>query len=141
MLDASSGLASQTDMLRGEVEAFVQSIGAGESRRRFERISCRVPARIPVNGDQVAVTILDIGAGGAQLDTPIDLPLGSRLDLSIDGAGGPLATRIARHGKAGVVLLFPQDDASQGAITRVIASLKAAPAGPMAHPMARPVAA
>src|SRR5690606_36472533 len=67
MLDASSGLASQTDMLRGEVEAFVQSIGAGESRRRFERISCRVPARIPVNGDQVAVTILDIGAGGAQL--------------------------------------------------------------------------
>jgi len=126
VLDASSNLAAQADLLRGEVESFVRSIGANESRRRFERITCHVQAHVVIDGRPVAMAILNIGAGGAQLDTSLALPLGTQLELSIDGVDAKLATRIARQSETGTVLLFSQDDDSQDAITRLLASLNAA---------------
>lgn len=124
VLDASDEVASQSDRLRGEVESFVRGIGVEQKRRRFERIQCRLKARI-FHGSQVRdVAIVNIGAGGAQLDFRLDEKLGSAVKLEVEAADATLHARVARQAENGTALIFRQDEGSQDDVARVLAAAK-----------------
>lgn len=73
---------------------------ANEDRRVYPRVPVALPAFLQSDGIRHHVQLLDISAGGAKLDCPVDLPLGVSVFLD---CGVVARAAVVRWKNAGVV--------------------------------------
>jgi hypothetical protein len=74
--------------------------------RQHDRVACRLSATLQVAAEhrgkvvvartagegsgQVRVTVVDVSPGGLALESPVYFPKGCRLEVQVDGLGGPV---------------------------------------------------
>ena len=69
-------------------------------RRVYARVPVALPAFLQVNGERHAVQILDLSPGGAKLDCPASLPVGTTVILDCGALG---RSAVVRWQSAGVM--------------------------------------
>ncbi len=110
VLEASGDLARQTSELRGEVEAFVESMRTAGERRTFERFACDLPARVEAGGRVYEGRIVDISGAGCRFAGGLDVLPGAPLRVILTGHPEPLTGRLARiEGKFAGISLTQND--------------------------------
>jgi hypothetical protein len=81
-------------------------------RRVYPRVEVALPAFLQADGARHAVRILDLSAGGAKLDCPVDLPTGTAVILDCGTLGRPAIVRWQTAGALGICFdseLDPRD--------------------------------
>lgn len=58
-----------------------QKCDPGAERRVYPRVPVALPAFLEANGERHAIQILDLSPGGAKLDCPASLPVGTAVTL------------------------------------------------------------
>ena len=110
--DASDTMAGQADKLSVEVKDFLSAIKGAGTRHEFHRLSVDVPAQvIGTDGTRIATRANQISIGGAWIAARIDQPLGSMVEVTLEGVDRPIRSRVAGHTGSGTRLQFPMDTA------------------------------
>jgi methyl-accepting chemotaxis protein len=109
VLSASQDLSHQAEELRTEVENFLAAIQTAGERRSYERYPASLAASLTIAGRIVKCRVIDISLGGASIDTALPEPVGTMIDLSVDGMID-VRGRIAGGGENRVRLQFSLDD-------------------------------
>ena len=110
--DVSHDMAKQTDRLSVEVMDFLTAIRGAGTCHEFERFEVNLPARLQVAGGGVqAARARMISIGGVWLDAHLDLPLGSIVEINLEGFARPIMARVAGFIERGMRLQFPMDTA------------------------------
>ncbi|CAK0773716.1 methyl-accepting chemotaxis protein [Azospirillaceae bacterium] len=109
--DASSSMAGQTEKLSVEVKDFLNAVKTTGSKHKFERLDADVPASILVGGRTQSARARQMSIAGAWLDVRISQPLGSLVEISLQGVSRPIKARIAGLSDKGTRLQFPMDSA------------------------------
>ncbi len=125
VLEASGDLARQTNELRGEVEAFVESMRTAGERRTFERHACDVAARIEVGGRSYEGRLVDISGAGCRFAGEIDALPGAPLRVSVSGQTETLTGRLARRERGFVGISLSQNDTIHRLVKTIVATGKA----------------
>lgn len=73
-----------------------------EDRRAFPRVPVAMPAFLQANGQRHAVHLLDLSAGGAKLNCPATLPIGTAVILDCGTLGRPAVVRWQTGGVLGL---------------------------------------
>lgn len=71
-------------------------------RRIYPRVPVALPAFLQANGDRHPVQILDLSPGGAKLDCPASLPVGTAVTLDCGTLGRSAVVRWQSAGVIGV---------------------------------------
>ena len=109
---ASRDMAKQTGRLSAEVKDFLTAIRGAGTRHEFERLEVNLAARVQVAGGSPQTARAEmISIGGVWLDGHLDLPLGSVVDVNLEGIGRPITARVAGFSERGTRLQFPMDTA------------------------------
>ena len=120
---ASDTMAGQSEKLSVEVKDFLSAIKGAGSKHEFHRLSVDAPAHVNIGGNKVATRASQISIGGAWLNTRIDQPLGTQVELSLEGVAKPVKARIAGLTDHGTRLQFPMDTAHLTLMTSVLEQL------------------
>ena len=107
--DASGSMAAQTEKMSVEVKDFLSAIKGSGTKHQFERLDTDVQASVSVAGRSQTVHARQVSIAGAWLDVRIDQPLGSSVDVTLQGVSRPIKARIAGHSDKGTRLQFPMD--------------------------------
>ena len=118
---ASSSMASQSDKLSVEVKDFLVAIRDAGNTHDFERLDIDVPAKLRLGNKVINCRARQISAGGAWLDTSVDQPLGSQIEITLEGLAQPVHARIAGLANTGTRLQFPMDSAH---LAQMVAALE-----------------
>jgi len=73
-----------------------------EDRRVYPRVPVALPAFLQANGERHFVQILDLSAGGAKLDCPLSLPVGTAVTLDCGTLGRAAVVRWQTAGVVGI---------------------------------------
>lgn len=73
-----------------------------EDRRAFPRVPVAMPAFLQANGQRHAVHLLDLSPGGAKLNCPATLPIGTAVILDCGTLGRPAVVRWQTGGVLGL---------------------------------------
>ena len=73
-----------------------------EDRRAYPRVPVAMPAFLQANGQRHAVHLLDLSAGGAKLNCPATLPIGTAVILDCGTLGRPAVVRWQTGGVLGL---------------------------------------
>ncbi|GEM_PF-6383764 len=112
-------LISQSELLAGDVGDFLSAFEHASDRRQFERVQVAMAASLRVQGRDLAVTLIDISVGGAQLDRDAGAAPGSEIRLSM--AGGPVVRgRVIGNEGGRTRLQFALDRETQSALTQTL---------------------
>jgi len=122
VLTASGDLAAQTNELRGEVEAFVESMRTAGERRTFERHACDVAARVEVGGRVYEGRIIDISGAGCRFAGEVDAAPGAPLRVFVQGHAQPLTGRLARREREFAGISLSQNDAIHSLVKAIVAA-------------------
>ncbi|MEI6558756.1 MAG: hypothetical protein WCO00_10140 [Rhodospirillaceae bacterium] len=106
---ASSSMSGQTEKLNVEVGDFLTAVKGAGDRNHFERLEANLKARVTVAGRTVDSLVKQLSIGGAWLDSRIDQPAGTLIDLAIDGIPRTIRARAAGRSDKGTRLQFPMD--------------------------------
>jgi methyl-accepting chemotaxis protein len=105
VMDTAQMLGEASQALTSSVAGFLDSISADlDERRRTNRISLAASGTIEIDGRSVPVEVVDISAEGARIVDPLDVPVGSRALLTMDGVRS--TGRVAWVNEAGTGLEF-----------------------------------
>ena len=88
-----------------------------EDRRAHPRVPVALPAFLQANGERHAVRLLDLSAGGAKLDCPVNLPAGATVILDCGLLGRAALVRWQNGGIVGVAFEKELDDGDVSALT------------------------
>jgi methyl-accepting chemotaxis protein len=124
VLAASGDLAQQTNELRGEVEAFVESMRTAGERRTFERHACDVAARVEVGGRSHEGRLVDISGAGCRFAGDIDALAGAPLRVFVSGQTEALTGRLARRERGFAGISLTQSDTIHRLVKSIVASGK-----------------
>ena len=120
-------LISQSELLAGDVGDFLSAFEHASDRRQFERVQVAIAASLRVQGRDLAVTLIDISVGGAQLDRDAGAAPGSEIRLSM--ADGPVVRgRVIGNEGGRTRLQFALDRETQSALTQTLTRIARAPA-------------
>ena len=107
--DASGSMAAQTEKMSVEVKDFLSAIKGSGTKHQFERLDIDVQASVSIAGRSQNAHARQVSIAGAWLDVRIDQPLGSSVDVTLQGVSRPIKARIAGHSDKGTRLQFPMD--------------------------------
>ena len=107
--DASGSMAAQTEKMSVEVKDFLSAIKGSGTKHQFERLDTDVQASVSIEGRSQTAHARQVSIAGAWLDVRIDQPLGSSVDVTLQGVSRPIKARIAGHSDKGTRLQFPMD--------------------------------
>ena len=127
--ESSTSMARQTERMSVEIHDFLSALGEAGSGHKFERMAINLPARISGGGRVETGIVLQMSIGGAWLNRAVDLPVGTQVDLEIEGLGRTLRPRISATNSQGTRLQFPLDTghlASMGAVLEGLRKRRAA---------------
>lgn len=79
-----------------------QGIDPYADRRAYPRVEVALPAFLQANGERHAVQILDLSAGGAKLDCPVNLASGTAVILDCGTLGRAAVVRWQNAGILGL---------------------------------------
>lgn len=96
VLAASRSLSDQAEGMRSEVQSFLAVIKDAGERRQYQRLNVSVPAIVYLEGVPLNCAVVDISLGGATFDCQVVRPIGSQVQVQIEGLAQPLKVRIAR---------------------------------------------
>ena len=116
VLDASKSLSEKAEGMRNEVQSFLVVIQDAGERRQYQRLNVSVPAVLYIDGKPLKCALIDISLGGATFDRLVDRPIGSQLQVEIDGLARPMMVRVARINNY-INVQFPLDDETASAIS------------------------
>jgi methyl-accepting chemotaxis protein len=119
---ASSGIGSQAETLRTEVDQFLTAIreDTGE-RRRYERIAGNsAVVTLRASGRSGQMTLVDISRGGASLNCDWTLSPGTPLEIELPSGVGCVTARVVRGRASGLAVVFGSDPAALARIDRVL---------------------
>jgi hypothetical protein len=119
-------LISQSELLAGDVGDFLSAFEHASDRRQFERVQVALAGSLRVQGRDLAVTLIDISVGGAQLDRDAGAPPGSEIRLAM--ANGPVVRgRVIGNEGGRTRLQFALDRETQAALTQTLTRIARAP--------------
>ncbi len=122
--DASDTMSGQAEKLSVEVKDFLSAIKGAGTQHEFQRLSVNIPAQLVTeNGTKAATRANQISIGGAWLATRVDQPLGSTVEISLEGVSRPIKSRVAGLTETGTRLQFPMDTAHLSFMVGVIQQL------------------
>jgi hypothetical protein len=87
------------------IASFLQSLrddAPFADRRAYPRVGVALPAFLQADGERHAVQLLDLSAGGAKVDCPASLPVGSAVILDCGTLGRAAVVRWQHAGVAGL---------------------------------------
>ncbi|CAA7627994.1 Methyl-accepting chemotaxis protein [Candidatus Terasakiella magnetica] len=108
LFDTANELTTQAEELTGDVTDFLTALKQGGNRRRFERVTLRLAATV----DGRSAVTEDISEGGACLGGDLGLPVGTSVQVSLDGQVAVRGRIVALRGGR-THLQFALDDATQ----------------------------
>jgi hypothetical protein len=79
-----------------------QDSAAYTDRRAYPRVEVALPAFLQANGERHSVQLLDLSAGGAKLDCPASLPVGTAVTLDCGMLGRAAVVRWQGAGALGI---------------------------------------
>ena len=105
ILDGSVSIARNVDVLRTTLVRVIRTSTTDVDRRLAARTKLGSPGTLLVAGTPFHVTVRDISTGGARVDDiPTTWPLGTQVQLKIEGTSAALTGTIARiDGQSAVV--------------------------------------
>ena len=122
--DASEAMAEQTGRLSDEVRDFLTAIRNAGQGDDFTRLEIDLPARVmETNGESRSARARMISVGGVWLDARLSQPLGSRVEVTVEGIARPLSARIAGLSDRGTRLQFPMDSTHLAFVTNAMTHL------------------
>ena len=122
--EASDTMAGQAEKLSVEVKDFLSAIKGAGTRHEFQRLTVDVPAQVLVaDGSRTATRANQISIGGAWIATRVDQPLGTMVELSLEGMDRAIKGRVAGFTDQGTRLQFPMDSAHLTFMTGVLGQL------------------
>ena len=71
-------------------------------RRIYPRVPVALPAFLQVDGKRQSVQLLDLSPGGAKVNCPVDLPVGTAVMLDCGTLGRPAVVRWRNDGLLGL---------------------------------------
>ncbi|WP_270935898.1 methyl-accepting chemotaxis protein [Falsiroseomonas oryzae] len=122
VLVVSQEVGTRAEALRGEVDGFLASLERAGDRRRYDRQSVDLPARLEWPGGGFDTRVDNISRGGARVKGRPDRPVGSEVQLVIAGLR-PISARVAREDEGGTGLLFVASEATEAALDVMLAQL------------------
>jgi methyl-accepting chemotaxis protein len=123
VLASGEALSTETDVLRGEIEAFISHIANGE-RRAYDRHAFDATITLPGRGG-ASLRALDIGRGGLKAQGTVALRKGETVSLAIPGAPAAIEARVLRVDGESIAFLFRQDAATAATLDALIGPLEA----------------
>jgi methyl-accepting chemotaxis protein len=124
---AASAMAEQSGKLGGEVQDFLTAVRNVGNGNEFTRLDVDLPARVGSGAEARSVRARMISMGGVWLDDRLSQPLGSRVEVTIDGLGRSLVARIAGLSEHGTRLQFPMDTAHMAFMAEALQRLDRSP--------------
>ncbi len=121
VLGEAGELAKQTDIVRHEIDEYLNSIKGAAERREFERFQVDMPARLVVAGNAMETRLTDVSRGGAQLAGSFALRAGTEVAVEIQGVR--LVARVARVAPGTMGVTFRQDQASDRLLAPILAGV------------------
>ena len=126
VLSGAANISRDTDLLRTEIDRFVQTVRfqAGE-RRRDQRVAgrgTRVTLHTPDVRD-IGAMLLDLSRGGAALSCERMLALGAAIEIDLPNAGGPVTAHVIRNDGQEAGIVFPDDPTTLARIDRALVAL------------------
>ena len=91
-------------------------------RRAYPRVEVALPAFLQANGERHAVQLLDLSPGGAKLDCPVSLPVGTAVTLDCGMLG---RAAVVRWQSAGVVGLCFDSELDEREVSALVERSKA----------------
>jgi methyl-accepting chemotaxis protein len=119
VLGSSKSLSEKAEGMRTEVESFLAVIKDAGERRQYQRLNVIVPATLYVDGTPLKCMLRDISLGGATFDRTVSRPIGSQLQVEIEGIEQPLIVRIARLSNY-LHVQFPLDEKTAATISELM---------------------
>jgi methyl-accepting chemotaxis protein len=121
--DSSEQLSAEANVLRAEIEAFVNNIANGE-RRAYDRHAFDGTVTLAGAGG-ASLRAIDIGRGGIRVRGGAALRVGQVVKLVVTGAAAPLEARVLRIDGDTIAFLFRQDSTTDAALDGLIGPLEA----------------
>jgi len=93
-------LTRQAEGLANEVGDFLNAIRDVGNRRKYERFPVQIEAQVQSGEARYSVVMMDISLGGAKLERPLDLRIGTPITLVVSGwptIGGRVVTEEDGH--------------------------------------------
>ncbi|MGQ3285542.1 methyl-accepting chemotaxis protein [Bosea sp. (in: a-proteobacteria)] len=105
IMNTAQLLGEVSEALTNAVAEFLQTMGADlEERRQTERTTLFEPGTVRMSGTSMAVDVVDISLQGARLDHPVAAPVGTQLELRVDGIS--VSGRVVWVNDAGTGIAF-----------------------------------
>ncbi|MEI7609959.1 MAG: cache domain-containing protein [Rhodospirillaceae bacterium] len=120
---ACSSMSGQTEKLNVEVGDFLVAVKGAGSRHQFERLEANLEARITCAGKTQDSQVKQLSISGAWLDSRIDQPAGTQIDLAIEGIPHTIRARTAGTSDKGTRLQFPMDGQHLSEMAEVLCRL------------------
>ena len=118
---AADTMSGQAEKLAVEVADFLAAITGAGTRHKFERLNTHIDAKVTCVGKTVNTRAGQLSIGGAWLETRLDEPAGTLVEMIIDGVPRTIRARIAGASDKGTRLQFPMDSGHLEFMTEVIA--------------------
>ena len=122
--ESSTSMARQTERMSAEIHDFLGALKDAGGGHKFQRVPVNLPARVSGGGRVDSGIVLQMSVGGAWLNRALDLPVGTQVDLEIEGVGRTLHPRVSATNSQGTRLQFPLDNAHITAMGEVLARLQ-----------------
>ncbi|MBI3506004.1 MAG: PilZ domain-containing protein [Proteobacteria bacterium] len=119
VLGEAGGLARQTDLVRHEIDEYLNSVKGAAERREFERFKVDMPARLIAAGNATDTRVTDLSRGGAQVAGTYQLRAGT--EVAVELSGTRLTARVARMAPGTMGVTFRQDQASDRLLAPILA--------------------
>ena len=87
-------------------------------RRLYPRVAVALPAFLQANGERHSVQLLDLSAGGAKLNCPTELPVGTTVTLDCGTLGRTAVVRWQNDGVLGLSFDTELDAREVSALTK-----------------------
>jgi methyl-accepting chemotaxis protein len=121
--EASESMSGQAEKLSSEVTDFLNAVKGVGTRHQFERLETDIRAQVMVDATKLTCRARQISIGGTWLDTRIDQPAGTVVELNLDGISRPVRARIAGFSDKGTRLQFPMDSGHLSFMADALGSL------------------
>ncbi len=121
---SSTAMARQTERMSVEIHDFLGALKDAGSGHKFKRVVVNLPARCVGGGHDESGTVLLMSIGGAWLNKTLDLPVGTQVELSIQGVGNRLRARVSGSNSAGSRLQFPLDTGNMERMAGVLEEVR-----------------
>jgi methyl-accepting chemotaxis protein len=124
VMSTSNSLRDETDLLRHEVENFLDAIQDTGERRKFVRSDVSISTKVQHNGLEVSGMITDISISGAHFNVHVEGRPGDHIDMEISGFAETIASRIAELTPTSTHIQFPLDPDHRAKLDAFIAPFR-----------------